>query len=54
MLRLLTAAYGTEPLCPHVRDDGEYWRVSGPSDIANLALMIHPGLLTALVISPAD
>jgi hypothetical protein len=28
-LHLLTAGFGTRPLCRDVRDQGEYWRVSG-------------------------
>jgi hypothetical protein len=31
LLHLLTTGIGTGPLCPHVRDDGECWRVSGPT-----------------------
>ena len=40
LLHLLTSGPGTTRLCPDVRDQGESWRVSGPSlDIGNPALM---------------
>ena len=41
---------GTTRLCPDVRDDGEYWRVSGLiTSVGNSV-----GLLTVLVIPSAD
>jgi hypothetical protein len=33
LLHLLTSGPSTEPPCQDVRIHGEYWRVSGPSDI---------------------
>jgi hypothetical protein len=30
LLHLLRSVVGTTRLCPDVRDQGEYWRVSGP------------------------
>src|SRR5262249_22817862 len=35
LLHLLTAGFGTTRLFLDVRDDGEYWRVSGPASGAD-------------------
>jgi len=55
LLHLLTTAFGTECAYRHVRVEGESWRVSGlAADIGNSSLMTDFGLLTVLVIPPAD
>src|ERR1700724_1808262 len=44
LLRLLTSAFGTRPLYRDVRDQGEYWRISGPPVNAGgpVLLTLHP------------